>query len=288
MKPTTAEKIFSVFNIALLCLLAVITLYPMINVWAVSLSSNEFATKGLVTFYPMGISLAAYHYLFDFKIIVSGYANTFFLVAAGTFISLLLSVMTAYSLSRKDLIGRKMFLFLIAFTMMFNGGLIPNFLLVKSLGLINSLWALILPGAISAYNLIIMKNFFQSIPNELIESARIDGLSEMGILFRVVVPLSTAALATIGLFYAVGYWNNFFNAVIYINQKSKWPLQLVLRDILFFANMQAITSEEQLANVPLEPLRMATIMATTLPILFIYPFVQKYFVKGVMIGSIKG
>lgn len=288
MKQTRGEKIFGFFNSFLLIMLAIVTIYPMLNVLAVSVSSNAHAVRGDVTFYPKEFTLAAYHYLGKFGVIANGYKNTIFLVVVGTSINLLLTAMTAYVLSKKDLIGRNVFLFLIVFTMMFSGGLIPSFLLVKNLGLIDSLWALILPGSISAYNLIIMKNFFQSIPNELIESARIDGLSEMGILFRIVLPLSMASLATIGLFYAVGHWNSFFGAVIYINKKSNWPLQVVLRDILFFANMTEVVSEEQLANVPLEPLKMATIIATTLPVLFVYPFIQRYFVKGVMIGSVKG
>jgi ABC-type glycerol-3-phosphate transport system permease component len=288
MKQTRGEKIFGVFNSFLLIMLAIVTIYPMLNVLAVSVSSNAHAVRGDVTFYPKEFTLAAYHYLGKFGVIANGYKNTIFLVVVGTSINLLLTAMTAYVLSKRDLIGRNVFLFLIVFTMMFSGGLIPSFLLVKNLGLIDSLWALILPGSISAYNLIIMKNFFQSIPNELIESARIDGLSEMGILFRIVLPLSMASLATIGLFYAVGHWNSFFGAVIYINKKSNWPLQVVLRDILFFANMTEVVSEEQLANVPLEPLKMATIIATTLPVLFVYPFIQRYFVKGVMIGSVKG
>lgn len=288
MKQTLNEKIFGIFNTIILGMLAVVTLYPMLNVLAVSFSNNEFAVRGEVTIIPKGFTLTAYHYLFNFNTILSGYKNTFFILVVGTAINLLLTAMTAYALSKKDLIGRSFFLFMIVFTMMFSGGMIPHFLLVKNMGLMNSLWALILPGSISAYNMVIMKSFFQSIPEELIESARLDGLSEMGILFRIVIPLSMAALTTIGLFYAVGHWNSFFNAVIYLNQKSKWPLQVVLRDILFFANATDAAGDENYTKVPLEPLKMATIIATTAPILFVYPFIQKYFVKGVMIGSVKG
>lgn len=288
MKQSSGQRIFGIFNSLLLAMLALVTLYPMLNVLAVSFSHNDFAIRGEVTFFPKGFTLTAYHYLFNFNTILSGYRNTIFIVVVGTAINLLLTAMTAYALSKKDLVGRKVFLMMIVFTMMFSGGLIPHFLLVRNLGLMNSLWALILPGAISAYNMVIMRNFFQSIPGELLESARIDGLTEIGILFRIVMPLSMAALATIGLFYAVGHWNSFFNAVIYINEKPKWPLQVVLRDILFFANMTEAAGQENLTSIPIEPLKMATIIATTAPVLTFYPFIQKYFVKGVMIGSVKG
>lgn len=288
MRQTKGEKIFEVFNVIIMCLLALVTLYPMINVLAVSLSRNDYVVRGEVTFYPIGFTLKAYNYLFKFSTILDGYRNTLFLVIVGTALNLLFTAMTAYALSKRDLIGRNLFLFLIVFTMMFGGGMIPSYLLVKDLHLINSLWSLILPGTISAYNLIIMKNFFQSIPRELIESSRIDGLSEMGILFRIVIPLSLPALTTIGLFYAVGHWNSFFNAIIYINNKKKWPLQLILRDILFFADTQQALTDDVSTNIPLEPLKMATVIGTTLPVLAFYPFIQKYFVKGVMIGSVKG
>jgi putative aldouronate transport system permease protein len=288
MKQSLGERIFGVLNLLILGMLALVTIYPMLNVLAVSFSNNDFVVRGEVGIIPKGFTLTAYHYLFNFKTILTGYKNTFFIVGVGTSINLLLTATTAYALSKKDLIGRQFFLLMIVFTMMFGGGLIPSFLLVRNLGMMNSLWALILPGAISAYNMVIMKNFFQSIPEELLESARLDGLTELGILFRIVMPLSKAALSTIGLFYAVAHWNSFFNAVIYINEKNKWPLQVVLRDILFFANMTDAAGQDNLNNIPLEPLKMATIIATTAPVLTFYPFIQKYFVKGVMIGSVKG
>jgi putative aldouronate transport system permease protein len=288
LKQSLGERIFGVFNIIILSMLAVVTIYPMLNVLAVSFSHNDFVVRGEVNIIPKGFTLTAYHYLFNFKTILTGYKNTFFIVIVGTSINLLLTAMTAYALSKKDLIGRKLFSMMIVFTMMFSGGLIPSFLLVKNLGLMNSLWALILPTAVSAYNMIIMKNFFQSIPEELLESARLDGLTEIGILFKIVMPLSMAAMATIGLFYAVTHWNSFFNAVMYINQKDKWPLQVVLRDILFFANMTDAAGQDTQSNIPIEPLKMATIIATTAPVLTFYPFIQKYFVKGVMVGSVKG
>ena len=288
MKTKMSEKIFNVFNILILSLLMGITLYPVLHVVAVSFSANEYTMRGLVTIYPMGFNLEAYRYMFKISAILDGYANSFFVMLMGTLINLLLTCITAYPLAEKNLEGRSFILFIIVFTMMFNGGMIPGYMLVKDLGLINSLWALILPGAISAYNLILMRNFFQQIPVSLIESARIDGLSEISILFRIVIPLSTAALATIGLFYAVSHWNSYFSAVLYLNTKSKWPLQLVLRDVLINMELSEVVSDDYLTNIPLEPLKMATIVGTTLPILLVYPFLQKYFVKGVLIGSIKG
>lgn len=287
MKRSLLENIFSVINVWMMLVIAIVTLYPFINVVAVSLSENHYVNSGMVTFWPRGINFDSYKYVLGMKMILSGYMVTTFVVVIGTAISLIMTALTAYPLAKRDLWGRNVILFLIVFTMLFSGGMIPSFLLVKKLGLINSLWALIIPGAISAYNLIIMKNFFQSIPDSLLESARIDGLSELGILFKIVLPLSTAAVATIGLFYAVGNWNAFFNAVMYINDKSKWPLQLVLRQVLFDSVSQA-GSEADMVKVPLESIKMAVIVATTLPILFVYPFVQKHFIKGVMIGSVKG
>ena len=229
MKRSKGEKVFSVFNLIFMIVLLIITLYPFLNVFVVSFSDNQFVTRGLVTIYPMGFNLIAYKLLLGMKIVWTGYINTFFLVMVGTSINLLLTSMTAYSLSKKDLPGRNKILLFMIFTMMFSGGMIPSFLLIRDLHLMNSLWSMILPGAISAYNMILMKNFFQAIPESLLESARIDGLGEIGILFKIVLPLSTAALATIGLFYAVGHWNAFFNAVMYINDRNKWPLQLLLR-----------------------------------------------------------
>lgn len=287
MKRSKGEKVFSVFNLIFMIVLLIITLYPFLNVFVVSFSDNQFVTRGLVTIYPRGFNLIAYKLLLGMKIVWTGYINTFFLVIVGTSINLLLTSMTAYSLSKKDLPGRNKILLFMIFTMMFSGGMIPSFLLIRDLHLMNSLWSMILPGAISAYNMILMKNFFQAIPESLLESARIDGLGEIGILFKIVLPLSTAALATIGLFYAVGHWNAFFNAVMYINDRNKWPLQLVLREILFNSTT-VVQSDTDASKIPIEPLKMAVIVATTFPVLLIYPFVQKYFVKGVMIGSVKG
>ena len=209
------------------------------------------------------------------------------MLIVGTGINLLMTMTTAYPLARRALVGRKFFMLMITVTMMFSGGLIPNYIIIVKLGLVDSLWSLILPGCVSAYNMIIMKNFFEALPAELNEAARIDGLSEMGILFRIIVPLSLPSLCTIGLFYGVGHWNAYFNATIYLNSRSRWPLQVVLRNLL----ENAVTSEidyGESASLPVEPLKMAVVVFTTAPIIVLYPFIQKYFVKGALVGSIMG
>lgn len=285
------SKVGQFFLHLIMILFSLMVLYPVMNVIAVSISDNNAVMRGEVTIIPKGITMRAYEYMIHYNLLGSGYKNTLFIVIVGTAINLLLTMMTAYALARRSLIGRKFFMLLITFTMMFTGGLIPNFILIRNLKLMDTLWSLILPGAISAYNMIIMKNFFESIPEELKEAARIDGLSEMGILFKIVVPLSMASIATIGLFYAVGHWNAYFNATIYLNSRSKWPLQVVLRDLIQKANTNGIDAEmtnDYSTAIPLESLKMAVVIATTGPIILVYPFIQKYFVKGVMIGSLKG
>jgi len=287
-KTSVSRKIFIIFNTAALLGIGVVMLYPFLNILSVSISDNYYVSRGLVTFYPKGFSLEAYKYVFKMDIIASGYKNSLFLLIVGTSLNLLLTTMTAYSLSKRDLIGRRLFSFLIIFTMMFSGGLIPSFLLVRSLGLIDNIFAIIFSQAISAYNLIIMRNFFQSLPESLFEAARIDGMGEMSILLKIVIPLSKAAMATIGLFYAAAHWNTFMSGVLYLNTRTKWLLQMVLRDILSNSNMQDLTSDPAFMSIPLEPLRMAAIIITTVPILSVYPFLQKHFVKGVLIGAVKG
>lgn len=285
------SKVGQFFLHLIMILFSLMVLYPVLNVIAVSISDNSAVMRGEVTIFPKGFTMRAYEYMIHYNLLGSGYKNTLFIVIVGTSINLLMTMMTAYALARRSLIGRKFFMLMITFTMMFTGGLIPNFILIRNLHLMDTLWSLILPGSISAYNMIIMKNFFESIPEELKEAARIDGLSEMGILFKIVVPLSMASIATIGLFYAVGHWNSYFNATIYLNSRKNWPLQVVLRDLIQKANTNGIDAEmttDYSTAIPLESLKMAVVIATTGPIILVYPFIQKYFVKGVMIGSLKG
>ena len=281
------SKIGQAALIFLLLLMSITILYPVLHVLAVSFSNNNNVVRGEVGIIPIRPNLEAYRYMFRYNLLGSGFKNSLFILIVGTSINLLMTMMTDYPLAKKSLIGRKFFMLMITFTMMFSGGLIPNYIVIVKLGLVDSLWSLILPGCVSAYNMIIMKNFFEALPAELNEAARIDGMSEMKILFRIVVPLSLPSLCTIGLFYGVGHWNAYFNATIYLNSRSRWPLQVVLRNLL----ENAVTSEIDYgdsATLPVEPLKMAVVVFTTAPIVILYPFIQKYFVKGALVGSIKG
>ena len=281
------SKIGQAALILLLLLMSITILYPVLHVLAVSFSNNNNVVRGEVGIIPIRPNLEAYRYMFRYNLLGSGFKNSLFILIVGTSINLLMTMMTAYPLAKKSLIGRRFFMLMITFTMMFSGGLIPNYIVIVKLGLVDSLWSLILPGCVSAYNMIIMKNFFEALPAELNEAARIDVMSEMKILFRIVVPLSLPSLCTIGLFYGVGHWNAYFNATIYLNSRSRWPLQVVLRNLL----ENAVTSEIDYgdsATLPVEPLKMAVVVFTTAPIVILYPFIQKYFVKGALVGSIKG
>jgi putative aldouronate transport system permease protein len=206
----------------------------------------------------------------------------------GTVLSMILTSFMAYALSRKYLHGRGIFNFIVVFTMLFSGGMIPSFILVQSLGLIDSLWALILPSAISAYNMIIMRNFFQGIPDSLEESAKMDGCSDWGVFFRIILPLSLPSIATISLFYAVSYWNTYQSAILYINDSAKWPIQVLLRQIVIVSSGMNADAASVDVVPPAQSVKMAVIVVATLPMLIAYPFVQKYFVKGAMVGSVKG
>lgn len=288
IKRKSHEYIGQAMLLLFLLLLCFSVIYPMLHVVAVSFSDSSLVLRGEVGIIPKKPTLRAYEYMAQFKLVGDGFRNSIFITLVGTAINLVMTSMTAYALSKKTLVGRKFFMSIILFTMMFTGGLIPNYILVSKLKLIDSLWSVILPGMISAYNMIIMKNFFEAMPEELKESARIDGLSELGILVRIVMPLSMAVMATIGLFYAVAHWNGYFNASIYINTRYKWPLQVVLRDLIYNANQAGLDGIDPGATIPREPLNMAVVTVTTLPILAVYPYLQRYFVKGVMIGSLKG
>ncbi len=209
----------------------------------------------------------------------------------GTLVSMVLTSLMAYGLSKREVVGRSQVMFLVMFTMLFSGGMIPTFLVVKAMGLIDSYWSLIIPGAINAFNLIIMRNFFSNLPDGLEESAKIDGCSDWGILLRIVIPLSMAAIATISLFYAVTYWNTYMQAVLYLNDSTKWPIQVILRQIVILASgISADTSgfDDSFITPPEQTVKMAVIVVATLPILLVYPFLQKHFAKGALLGSVKG
>lgn len=280
----------TVCNYLLIALLAFLCLYPFLNVLAYSFSGYNAVLSGKVTFYPIDISLDAYKQILGRTQIWFAMRTTVFITIAGTATSLILTIFAAYALSRRNLPGRKFFTTIILFTMYFSGGMIPTFLVVKGVGLYDTLGALFIPQAINVFNFIVMRTFFMNLPESLEEAARIDGASDMQVLFRIVLPLSLPIIATIGLFYAVGYWNNYFDALLYIQNPDKYTLQLRLRSLLFGEELNASGGnlEGMGTQVMAQSLKMATVAISTLPILVVYPWLQKYFVKGVMVGSVKG
>lgn len=289
---STGDRIFDAINCGVLAILAVIMLYPLLYVLFSSLSDADRLTAhtGLL-FWPEGYSIKAYEAVLSNYYIITGYRNTLLILLLGVPTNLILTTLGAFVLSRKELEFRRPFMLFIMFTMYFSGGMIPSYFNVKDLGLMNTYWALILPGAISTINLIIMRTSFEAIPPSLEESARIDGAGDVTVLTRIVLPLSKAVIAVMVLYYGVGHWNSWFSAAIYLNRRELFPLQLILREILVEDNvsnmMSATDSNDGFLNLR-ETIKYATTIVATLPILCIYPFIQKYFVKGVMIGAVKG
>jgi putative aldouronate transport system permease protein len=291
IKRSRGENIFAVFNYIMLTLLAITTLYPFIYILTMSLSTTLEAIKPGFHLYPKEISLTSYQMVFKNKEIIVGYGNTIFRTVAGVVTTLIVTSMFAYPLSKDYMPNRKLFTFITLFTMLFSGGLIPTYLLMRNLHLINNRLVFILPGLVGAYNVIVLKSFFKSIPESLPESAKIDGANEFVVLFRIILPLSKPVLATLALWTAVSHWNAWFDAMIYINSYSKQVLQFFLQKILIENNQdliqQGLVDPDRMTFTP-ETIKAATIVITILPILFVYPFVQKYFVKGIMLGSVKG
>lgn len=287
------DRVFNVVNYVVLSLFFIIVLYPLIYIVSASFSSSEAVVSGRVWLWPVEPTLDGYRAVFGYKKITVGFWNSFLYTVFGTLISVVLTIMAAYPLSRKDLIGKNVFMFLFVFTMLFNGGLIPTYLLIKDLGMLDTRWAVILPSALSVWNMIITRTYFMmNIPDELLEAAKIDGCNDFKFISRIVLPLSAPILAVITLFYAVGQWNQFFSALIYLKNPDLYPLQLVMRDILVQnqVDLEMINDvREAAAKAGLsELLKYSLIIVASLPVLIIYPFVQKHFVKGVMIGSLKG
>ncbi|MDF2927741.1 MAG: sugar transporter permease [Paenibacillaceae bacterium] len=292
IRRSIGENIFQIVNIVFMLFMIVVTLYPFLYVIFSSLSdSKQLLSHTGALLMPKGFSFNAYAMVFKNPNIMTGYMNTLIIVVAGTLLNLFMTSLGAYVLSRKGVPWTRPVMLLIIFTMFFSGGLIPSYLLINNwLGLGNSLLALLIPGMISTWNLIILRTSFESIPESLVESAWIDGAHDFTILFRIVIPLSLPVMAVMVLFYGVGHWNAWFNAMIYLRERNLFPLQLILREILIqnsTAYMSGETSMEDAEAVG-ESIKYATIIVATLPILAVYPFLQKYFVKGVMIGSIKG
>lgn len=291
IRRSLGSKIFDVFNVILMLLLLLITLYPFWYVIIVSLSDGKAVLSGQVGLLPVNFTLDTYRVVLRDSSILTGFKNTLIYTGLGTLINLVCTSMCAYPLSRPDLIGKKQIMGLIVFTMFFSGGMIPGYLVMNQMGLIDTIWAMVVPGAISTYNMIVMRTFFLGIPEALHESACLDGANEWQVLVRIVLPLSTPILATMLLFYAVGHWNSYMNALLYLNSKSLFPLQSILRNMVVdgqLSEAQTQVGGGSSFTVIETTMKYATIVVSTLPILMIYPFVQKYFVKGVMIGSLKG
>jgi putative aldouronate transport system permease protein len=291
-----SDRVFEIINFIFLFFILIIVLYPLVYVISASISDPVYVNQGTMWLYPRGITFEGYQRVFQNPEIWSGYLNTILYTVAGTAINLLFTIPGAYALSRKDLKGRGIMMGLIVFTMFFGGGLIPSFLLVSWLGMLNTVWALLIPNAVAVYNLIICRTFFQTnIPKELQESAEIDGCSNTVLFLKIVLPLSAPIIAVMALYYGVTHWNSYFSAIIYLKDRSLYPLQLILREILVQNqmndtmlmtgdDMEAMAKQARIADI----IKYAVMIVSSLPIIVIYPFMQRFFMKGVLIGSVKG
>lgn len=285
---TPAQKSLTVLNYAIITFFGLLCLYPILHVLAASLSDPlQLVRHRGIYLWPDGFSLKGYQMVIGNPNIWMGYGNTIFYVFAGTVINMFMTIIGAYALSRKGWPLRQFFVFLFVFTMYFSAGMVPGFMMVKELGLLNTRWAILLPGAVNTWNLIVMRTAFSSVPDEMEESAHIDGASDLRIMMQIYVPLAKATIAVMILFYAVAHWNSWFSALIYLTDNKLYPVQMFVREILMF-DAAAGTTEDANAVYIRELTKYATIIVAVVPILCIYPFVQKYFVKGVMLGSVKG
>lgn len=280
------DKIVNTVVVLLLGLTGLAAILPLMYVVSVSITPfAEVLKNGGFILFPKSITFTAYEQLFDDSKIPKAFWITIFITVVGTIVNLVLTSLMAYPLSRRNLPGRSFFLLMVVFTMLFSGGLIPTYLIVKSLGLLDSVWSMILPNAIWSFNVLIMKSFFEGLPEELFESARMDGAKEFRILWQIVLPLSVPSMLTVGLFYMVGHWNEFFQAIMYVTDRSLFPLQVIIREILMMTQQPL----ENVENVlPTETMQMAAVVVASLPIIIVYPFIQKHFTKGMLLGSVKG
>ncbi|HHV96154.1 MAG TPA: carbohydrate ABC transporter permease [Clostridiaceae bacterium] len=285
MVKSSSDKLFDSIVYVILAVIGICVLFPLLYVFSVSISPlSEVLKRGFVII-PREITLEAYERIFSESLLPSAFRVTTFVTCVGTLISITLTTLLAYPLSRKELPGRAFFLFFVLFTMLFSGGIVPTYIVVRSLGLINTVWAMIWPGAVWTFCIIITKSFLEKLPQELFESARIDGVGEFIILLKIVIPLSMPVIATVSLFYAVGYWNQFFPGIMYITKSNLYPLQVVIRQILL--QTQDMYNNPDV-NIPTRTMQMAAVIVASVPIIAVYPFVQKHFVKGMLLGSIKG
>ncbi|MCL6601317.1 MAG: carbohydrate ABC transporter permease [Paenibacillus sp.] len=287
-KEPLGSRLFTIINSALLALIALACLLPFVNVFASSFASTQEVVEKKFILFPTTFSLDAYRYILSTPTLFRGLAVSIGVTAVGTIVSMALTALMAYGLSRKYLAGRDFINFIVVFSMLFSGGMIPTFLVVKYFGLIDSYWSLILPVAINAFNLIIMRNFFQALPDALEESAKIDGSNDFGVFIKIMLPLALPSIATLSLFYGVAYWNTYMNAILYVTDSTKWPIQVLLRQIVIVSS--GMQSEGSPVDVipPAQTIKMAVIVIATVPMLIAYPFVQKHFTKGALLGSVKG
>lgn len=292
-KLSREDRIFHIINGMIMAFIAIIMVYPLYYIVLASVTDPTVVNSGKLLLYPEKIYLEGYKAAFEYKQLFTGFFNSIVYTFMGTVISIVLTIPGAYALSRKDLRGRNMVMFIFSFTMFFSGGMIPTYMLVNKLGFIDTIWAMVFPGALSVYNLIVVRTFFQTtIPDELLEAAKMDGCSDLRFFWSIALRLSGAIVAVMVLFYAVGQWNAYFNAIMYLNSRSKMPLQAVLRDLLILntvTNELTIDATETVDRMMrADQLKYCVIIISTVPMMILYPFIQKHFTKGVMIGSIKG
>lgn len=292
MRESTGDKFFGIGVYVVVGLITLVVLYPLVYVLSASFSDPGAVLRGELWLFPINPTIESYVRVFNNQDIWVGFQNTFIYTTLGTALNLGLSIMIAYPLSRKDFYGRNMLTIFLVFTMFFSGGMVPTYLLVRDLGMLNTIWAVIVPGAVSVYNVIIIRTFFQNIPNELRESAELDGCSNIQYLIKILLPLSKPVIAVMILFYGVSQWNAFFDALIYLTDRSLFPLQLFLREMLIqdqLSDMVQVSDSTLDAHaMTVEGIKYAVVIVASLPMLILYPFLQRFFVKGVMIGSIKG
>ncbi|OKP89871.1 sugar ABC transporter permease [Paenibacillus helianthi] len=298
VRETGRDKVFLIINYIYVLLALVIVAYPVIYMISASFSDPKYVGSGEMWLWPRGFTLKGYQIVFENSKIWTGYANTICYTLLGTAINLVVTMPAAYALSRKDFVGRNFFMGMFMITMFFGGGLVPTYILVKNLGMVNTVWSIVIPSAASIWNIIVARTFFQSsIPKELQDAAQIDGCTNMRLFVKIILPLSMPIIAVMALFYGVGNWNSYFSALIYLNDESKYPLQLILRQILVLQEMSAqaggamdsasaaaLNNKAEVASL----VKYAVIIVSTVPIIAVYPFLQRYFVQGVMIGSVKG
>lgn len=290
LRYTRGQNIFNIFNLVLLTLIAMAMFLPFLNVIAQSFSTSDAIINGRVGLWPKEFTMINYEYVFSDQSIWRAFGVSVYITVLGTFINLAATSSLAYPVSRPEFVGRKYIVLMVLFTMVFTAPLIPNFILIKNVGLMNTLWALMIPGAISAFNFFVMRSFFMQIPSELIDASRIDGCGELRIIYSIVLPLSKPVMASLGIFYAVGHWNAYMNALYYINKPSLWPLQVKLKKLFESDDISidpASSAFSALAHTSPEGIKMAVIIIATLPIIMVYPFLQRHFVQGMMVGSVK-